>query len=128
MLWYYYQNIYKPYHLTATFGGLGGTGSHSAYAKESYGNVFEPTDFGSGGGLMVDGQTDGAGGGVLNLIATYNIMIDGEIRANGADCDTAGCGGGSGGSIVLRAPVIEGMWSGHTVTHSNHNVVITPLP
>lgn len=42
-------------------GGLGGRGSHANYANKAYGSCLEPSDFGSGGALMVAGQTDGAG-------------------------------------------------------------------
>lgn len=57
---------------------------------------------------MVDGQTDGKGGGVLNLFAEYEILIDGSVQANGGDGITPGAGGGSGGSVVVSAPIIQG--------------------
>ena len=92
----------------ASYGGLGGQGLAISYASAAYGNCLEPSNYGSGGALMEEGQTDASGGGVINLYAITSIEIDGQVMADGADATTPGAGGGSGGSVVAKAPVIKG--------------------
>ena len=91
----------------ASHGGLGGLG-HTNGASPGYGDCNNPSDPGSGGALVVEGQTDGAGGGVINLFASGTILLDGEVNANGGDASTIGTGGGSGGSVVIEAPIVTG--------------------
>ena len=92
----------------ASHGGLGGQGSDHKAASSAYGNCNQPSDPGSGGALMTEGQTDGAGGGVINLFASGQILLDGDVKASGGDAITPGTGGGSGGSVVIEAPIITG--------------------
>ena len=58
-------------------GGLGGLGSHASYSRGAYGNALAPSDYGSGGALMEEGQTDGTGGGAINIFAD-EITVDGK--------------------------------------------------
>lgn len=90
-------------------GGLGGQGSSTAanYSGLAHGSVHNPTAYGSGGGT--DGSaTLGRGGGVLELIATGYIEIDGEIRADGEDATETATGGGAGGSIYMSSSTFSG--------------------
>ena len=73
----------------------------------AYGDIYEPTAFGSAGG----GSGGGRGGGRIWLNATDTIYIDGVLSANGADGETVlgiNSGGGSGGSIWIHCYRISG--------------------
>lgn len=90
-------------------GGLGGSGSDSSYARLAYGSVRLPNDYGSGGGAVGESNS-GCGGGILSLIASGYIEVDGEITADGEDASETGAGGGAGGSIYMEANTFSG-WS-----------------
>lgn len=73
----------------------------------AYGDLYEPTSFGSAGG----GDGGGQGGGRIWLNVTDTIQIDGTLSANGgAGTTILGklAGGGSGGSIWLHCNRITG--------------------
>ena len=74
---------------------------------------------------MEDDQTDGTGGGAVNIFAdvitvegnpaaplsclgfsSNLVSLSGTISANGGDGETPGTGGGAGGSVVLHAPEV----------------------
>lgn len=76
-------------------GGKGGTTSSNATVRATYGNKFEPTNLGSGGG--------GYGGGYVKLVIGGNLQLEGRISANGAKgtSSTSTSGGGAGGSIYI---------------------------
>ena len=79
-----------------------------------YGDLYEPTQFGSSGG----GTQGGRGGGRIWLNVTDTIQIDGELTANAGNGVTVGAyagGGGSGGSIWLHCNTITGFGSIQTV-------------
>jgi hypothetical protein len=96
----------------AGYGGQGGQGSYpSCHATVDgglpYGNEEEPIDFGSGGG----GDTEGAGGGVIQIAVLDNLTLDGQISANGGEGKVlgyGGSGGGSAGSIFIKTNILEG--------------------
>ena len=72
-----------------------------------YGDIYEPTVFGSAGG----GKGGGRGGGRIWLNATDTVYIDGKVTANGGDGVTAesvASGGASGGSIWIHCYRITG--------------------
>ena len=74
---------------------------------EPYGDIYEPTAFGSAGG----GDGGGRGGGRIWLNATGTVYIDGVLSANGAVGETVQgvkSGGGSGGSIWIHTGTITG--------------------
>jgi len=101
------------------YGGNGGDGESSgATGGSSYGTTSTPAaNFGSGGG----GQTNtagGNGGGVIYLVATGVLTINGDVSADGTvggqSCGgipASGAGGGSGGGIHLEADTITGSGS-----------------
>ena len=53
--------------------------SDNDYGGEPYGDIYEPTLFGSAGG----GPKGGAGGGRIWLNVTNTILIDGTLTASG---------------------------------------------
>lgn len=79
---------------TAT-GGAGGT---------STGNpTLVPLRGGCDSGAYVGTTTSGAGGGAIQLVSRTRIAITGVVAANGSSF----VGGGSGGGILLEAPVVD---------------------
>jgi hypothetical protein len=95
----------------AAHGGIGGDGVSCAScgSTTTYGTNTAPTDFGSGGGGC-SGKDGGDGGGVVKMIATDAMVIEGTINMNGGDTEdsyTTG-GGGSGGSVWLEANDLSG--------------------
>lgn len=93
-------------------GGSPGTssgqaGTSGAYAS-SYGNPFiQPLIGGSGGGGSGStpssyGNNGGAGGGAILIASSRDIVVNGQILANGGG-GYNGSGAGSGGAIRLRA-------------------------
>ena len=92
-------------------GGYGGTGGNGAntgpfYPAPAYGSFALPVDPGSGGGAP-DSGASGNGGGAVWLEVAANATVDGMILADGADSWGFG-GGGSGGSVYLKAPTLLG--------------------
>jgi len=91
-------------------GGLGGTNDSTGDQNGTYGNPGNPTTLGSGGGgsIYSTGGDGGNGGGLIRLIATNTITIDGSLLANGNVGATAsrGAGGGAGGAIYVKAPTV----------------------
>jgi len=88
---------------SGSYGGYGGLGA-TAYgvapiANAVYGDYRNPNELGSGGG--------GSAGGGLVRITAGAAMIDGAIRANGADSGLAGSGGG----IMLNVGTLAGAGS-----------------
>ncbi|MCP5009814.1 MAG: hypothetical protein GY942_07550, partial [Aestuariibacter sp.] len=94
----------------AGHGGFGGQGGGNTSAIGSpYGDPFQPTTLGSGGGNGDD--VGGSGGGAIHLVVSNSLVVDGLISANGLDGSSFsfdGAGGGSGGSIWIETPVISG--------------------
>lgn len=85
----------------------------------AHGNVYSPLDFGNkggnGGGANPDAecgvvaeQIGGLGGGIIELTATM-VEIDGEVFSNGESPAGARGGGGSGGSILIKADHFLGL-------------------
>jgi hypothetical protein len=95
-------------------GGYGGAGMYGFAAVDAGGTNYGAADMpllpGSGGAGYDGGRPDGGhGGGAILLEATRHLVVNGTIRANGAD-GTGGNGGaaGSGGGIVLNCADIAG--------------------
>jgi hypothetical protein len=86
----------------ADCGGSSAGGSHASGRLPTYGDPFDPLTPG-GGGCRSGGDLAGAGGGVLR-ITTATLVLDGQLRVNGAHAVAFGAygGGGAGGSINLR--------------------------
>ena len=87
-------------------GGIGRVGG-GKQPQSPYGVFSKPTSPGSGGGGYNSGNFGGAGGGVIRILATTAVSIDGEVRADGQDPAGVG-GGGGGGSVLINAPLIGG--------------------
>ncbi|MBP9761081.1 MAG: peptidoglycan-binding protein [Candidatus Magasanikbacteria bacterium] len=76
-------------------GRSGKTGTY--VIGDSYGSIVSPVLPGSGGGGPDSSSIGGNGGGVISITAT-NIVVNGDILANGGSGHSTG---GSGGSILL---------------------------
>ena len=71
--------------------------SRAAY----FGNAFRPASSGAAGGSS-SVSSGSRGGGVIRIIATQNVTINGELSASGASCSVGtAAGGGAGGSIWI---------------------------
>ncbi len=91
-----------------SYGGLGGEGGAGS-VSDTYGDPFESDRLGSGGGGYVGTPGwGGAGGGALILEAGGTLTVDGILSAHGENAVIARAGGGSGGSVWLKAPRISG--------------------
>ncbi len=91
------------------YGGFGGSSLGGAPGGVAYGQVKTPTNCGSGGGTGA--VVGGAGGGAIFLNVGGDVLVDGQISANGANGINGGSGGGAGGGIWLTAASIEGAGS-----------------
>jgi hypothetical protein len=80
--------------------GLGGTNA----ASSAYGSVYQPQEYGAGGGTGYCCASSAAGGGRVSIDAGM-LQLDGSILANGLP---AGVGGGAGGSVWVKATRITG--------------------
>ena len=87
-----------------SYGGEGG--DYMGDAGEAYGVIHNPDEPGSGAGPDSRG---GAGGGLV-LISAGELVLEGNISADGQDGRDWG-GGGAGGGICIRADVIRGSGS-----------------
>jgi len=92
-----------------SYGGLGGAGDDSA--GNPYGSLLNSNQFGSGGGSC--GTDGGLGGGSIYLSISDTFDFDGEITSNGGNGQPTGqsgkaTGGGSGGSVWIATPLIDG--------------------
>ncbi len=80
-------------------GGYGG-GFKTGYrgGSSTYGSIFQPVTFGSGG-------YNGPGGGAIHLVVGNTLTIIGTLSSKGLDQDT---GGGAGGSVWVETNAIAG--------------------
>jgi hypothetical protein len=103
------------------FGGVGGAGAGTGAGVGGivYGNLQTLLQGGSGGGGG-EGGPGGDGGGAIELGAADQMLLAGELRADGAPSPTnnffdptVGGGGGSGGGILIHAPslIVDGVLS-----------------
>ncbi|HMB65968.1 MAG TPA: DUF2341 domain-containing protein, partial [Patescibacteria group bacterium] len=111
----------------AGYGGLGGNGFNSSDGGSVYGqaSTTDPFSYGSGGGSggISEGGDDqcsgagGAGGGLVKIVASSSLVLNGNIWANGEDGKNGsssvaqGGGGGSGGSVWIETPSVSGTGS-----------------
>ncbi|RKI24902.1 hypothetical protein D7Y27_42465, partial [Corallococcus sp. AB004] len=87
-------------------GGYGTFVSTTASPLPTYGDIQDPSDFGSGGSAYSPTQKGGNGGGVLWLKAD-SLKLDGVLQANGNRI-SADARGGAGGSIRLEVRALTG--------------------
>lgn len=98
------------------YGGNGGSGATSgANGGTKYGTTSTPLSYAGSGGAGSYYSVGGGGGGVIHLLVSSTLTVDGIISANGgtgrAHCGAtpAGAsGGGSGGGILLEATTLAG--------------------
>lgn len=88
-------------------GGQGGTTEGGAAGGAPYGSITEPLELGSAGGNSESGPGP-AGGGVVRLIVSNTLTVNGVVTANGVNGTINNTGGGAGGSIYLTAGTIAG--------------------
>jgi hypothetical protein len=100
-----------------SLGGNGGTGSNfrgtaiGGRGGRVTGNPsLVPLRGGCDGGL-IGGSAFGAGGGAVQLVSRTQLSISGGLTANGTSLG----GGGSGGGILLEAPIV--LLSGNAVAN-----------
>lgn len=95
---------------------ISNVGSGGSYASsggksdgfQSYGSLFKPQVPGSAGGLGSSANTEGKGGGVIIIKATF-LQLDGKVTVNGGDARAnSNSGGGSGGSVYLEVDNLIG--------------------
>lgn len=89
----------------AGYGGRGGVSGVDAGASATYGSSTYPNLLGSGGS---GGGTSGSGGGLIHLLASGILEINGLVSANGT---ISSGGAGSGGSIYIRSHELTGSGS-----------------
>ena len=98
----------------AGHAGRGGTATQYYPAGGGvYGSITEPAAYGSGGGYASYRNVyGGTGGGVVRLVVSDVLTIDGQLRANGYgggnDGNYYAGGGGAGGSIWVTTGSLEG--------------------
>lgn len=101
-------------------GGYGGLGGTNVPGGATSGSATSPTTFGGGGGGYSNYSYGGNGGGVLRLIVSGPLVVDGTISADGGDgfgiggsngSNGGGGGGGAGGSIWITANAFSGSGS-----------------
>jgi hypothetical protein len=97
-------------------GGYGGEGGKAvavagceASGGSPYGSLISPNEMGSGGTGQFNGGGDG--GGLVRLIVSNILSLNGEILANGGNGGTthgSRGAGGSGGGIYLKTNILKG--------------------
>ena len=86
-------------------GGSGGRGINMKKTGQPYGDLYEPTVYGSSGGGV---EKSGAGGGIMWMNITNTMLLDGVILVNGMKASKDAGGGGSGGSLWVHVNLIKG--------------------
>ena len=97
-------------------GGIGGYAGSSIPGGKWYGSSFNPVLMGSGGGSPGSIYDGGDGGGAIKINATKNLIINGQVNADGKAPTGGVCsssyprppGGGAAGSIWITANYLTG--------------------
>jgi hypothetical protein len=90
-----------------SYGGQGATGWSTPRA--TYGIATSTLYLGSGGGgPAFNGTRGGYGGGLVRVVASGALTINGGVLAKGEAGVGGNTGGGSGGSIYLSASILAG--------------------
>ncbi|MCP4391181.1 MAG: hypothetical protein GY802_23010, partial [Gammaproteobacteria bacterium] len=87
-----------------SYGGRGGLYT-TGVPNATFGDYWQPTDFGVGG------YSGPLGGGSAKLVVTQELVLDGQILARGQSYISATDAGGSGGSLWLDVASIRGTGS-----------------
>ncbi|MCA9517539.1 MAG: hypothetical protein KC635_21510, partial [Myxococcales bacterium] len=88
-------------------GSHGGLGGHITAIGYAYDDVTSPSRMG-GAGAVYSTTPGGAGGGVIRLVATGTLTIDGAVTADGLACTSQYGGMGAGGAVSLDAGALAG--------------------
>jgi hypothetical protein len=98
-----------------SYGGVGGTAFHSAggfhlhLGGGQYGDYANPAEPGSGGaGGAPWTSPGGAGGGLIRVLASDAVIMDGSMLANGQAMGNSYAAPGSGGGICVQCKTIKG--------------------
>ena len=67
----------------ASYGGRGGRGAYTRSLIQSYGDIFSPGEWGSGGGNGSGSTGGGRGGGRIFLDVSKRLRVDGTIQMDG---------------------------------------------
>ncbi|ARN56959.1 hypothetical protein [Sedimentisphaera salicampi] len=92
------------------YGGFGGDPQSPFSGGAPYGDMYCPSDYGSGGGDGYAGS-GGAGGGSLRVKVGGELSISGAVSSdgkNGPSHSWGAAGGGAGGSIWITAGSVTG--------------------
>jgi len=89
-----------------SYGGLGGQYDLNYDPNDTYGDLTNPMDLGSGGGAW--GGNDGGDGGGLILISAGSITLNGAIIVNGGEGQSSVAGAGSGGGVNIVTGTLTG--------------------
>ena len=106
----------------SSHGGRGGSPYVTAGIRPTYGDAVHPETAGSGGAMPIryggrqppkpSAYSIGwAGGGIVRIEATGDVVVDGEILADGAGCNNAGGNrdaASAGGSVWITCRSISG--------------------
>ena len=75
----------------ASYGGRGGRGAYTRSLIQSYGDIFSPGGWGSGGGNGSGGTGGGRGGGRILLEVSQSLHVDGTIQMDGLSGQVVWC-------------------------------------
>jgi hypothetical protein len=89
------------------FGGYGGRGYDRHNGGKEYAG-YHRISAGSGGGCSGCKNSSAAGGGIINVIASKSIIMNGNLTSNGANGHLAGAGGGAGGTVIIDTVYFTG--------------------
>ena len=91
-------------------GAGGGKGENQVIVGQPYGSLYQPKEFGTkgGDGTKAPVHVGGTGGGIVTLVGTSRVEIDGDVISDGDDAHGSRGGGGSGGSVYIRTTVFQG--------------------
>ncbi len=90
-----------------SYGGYGGASATAAIGGALYGSFNGTPSLGSGGGSGTSGP-GGVGGGLIQINAGGNVILNGLVTANGNPGTNNRSGGGSGGGISITAGTFVG--------------------
>ncbi|MBK7345071.1 MAG: LamG domain-containing protein [Saprospiraceae bacterium] len=94
-----------------SYGGSGGSGSNfDTLLQPIYGDKNFPAFLGSGGSatLSTSNNLDAGNGGGRVIIQASELRVNGMINVDGANAASLGGGGGSGGTVLIFTPNING--------------------
>ena len=114
--------------LSPSHGGHGGNyysaGSTSKLCTRPYGSAAEPTTPGSSGGSTRWG-VGRDGGGIVRIVATGAVTVDGTVSANGVNAGSYNSQPGSGGSVWITCQSLAGKGTVSATGGKGYNLTAT---